>query len=446
MPAIMGFEEWKRRTYKTIGRRSTELKALDNAIENFHKREKWRAESEFLKEDFKRDLQQADLLKVDEAFGAWKSSHGLSYMSSGRNADDAIEELEAQLRAARVLTRKEAEAFAALEAMRNESLQNIFGGSQLQWKSLIKSRKLDLLNVGTATASLGLYTKDVVRIARGAKVKTIGARHRDLASSSGRLKSELVKMSFGPDALGQLGVVIDQLITEWLRDFIAAITPWFGVAASGATALIATAGAVSGMYSEYTLSQARPFIRSGDPSVAADALKRMLERAINANLRAAGRATAELGGKLTSMFVDGGAAVGPAIGAASAFAALIDSFMQIGREWQEMKKVNRLLSTSESLNSDLFTTCPLLGAYYLSTASDFEIMSLLTEDFGRANWQDTIEQVKRQHIGPLQELASSYVFNSRFALIDSSGAVLKYRGTVTQNVFDKMFKKMGLWK
>lgn len=443
MAVLISFQSWKNDTYSRWSRRSKELQALDRAIELFHVHEGWREESDFLKRDFKEQLRQADLKKVDEAFGAWRTAKGLDYLESTRNKKGAVAELEQQLRSARILTRSEQQAFAAMDEMRSQSIATIFGGKHLEWRSLVKKNRLDTLTATSQTISVVSRTAQVARIAKaGGNV----AKNPMLANALSKLGGDIVKTAFGVSGLEQIGGIIGQIVAEWIKDFIAAVTPWVGIAASGAMLVYNTAMAASQGYLEYQLVKARTYVRSGDPSAAAKALRELIERDRNMYLRAAARSGAELSAKLASAFVDGGAAIGPATGAASAIAGLLDTICMVGREWQEKNKVNKLLKNAELQGPDLFATCPLLGAMFLATASDYEIMMVLTDDFGRANWMDHVEQIKKAHIGPLQLTASSYVFNSRFVLCDADGSMLSYKGTIPQRGTDKLKKKLGLKK
>lgn len=447
MPDIIAYDEWISRTYHKVYRRSTELKALDEAIKRYHEHKSFRADSTFLRDDFKEELRHIDLKAVDQTFGVWRTSKGLSYRTSARNKKGAIDELEQQLRAERQFSQGELDAFRAMDQMREKSLQTIFGETRLEWKSLIKKRRLDLGSVTSNLGTIAFQANQIDNIARGtANTSTVLTRNAALRRSTASLGTDLLKGAFGVNSLSDLGPVIGQIVGDWLKDFVAAVTPWIGIVASGSKAIVYAGLAARDKYAKCTLVEQRTFMRSGDPSLAADGLNELITRNMNLNLRTAGRATAEFGGKLTSAFVDGGAAIGPAIGAASATAGLIDTFFMIGRQWQEKKKVNMLLEDPDQIDSDIFAKCPLLGAFYLSTASDYEIMMILVEDFGRSHWMDDIQKVKSTHIAPLQALASSYVFNSRFGLVDKDGHLLSYKGTIPQGAIDKLRKKMGLWK
>lgn len=239
---------------------------------------------------------------------------------------------------------------------------------------------------------------------------------------------------------------IGELVPGLVADLIASMAHYLSVAKAGAGFIKNVGQAV---YSEYRWVQARSALDAfepGDPFAAATAIKRMLERERNHQLRMATIYGAETAVKGAAIGLDAAAYGAPAVsgvltplaGMGSAFARLTEQIFLMARDVYERNKANKILADPASvrLDPEVLQVCPVLGCWFIACSTSSDIINFTTENMGKVGWMLDVEVLKRKHIDPMIEYARDLIADHRMevsGLTMSKGAVTRTSGNILTN-------------
>ena len=72
-------------------------------------------------------------------------------------------------------------------------------------------------------------------------------------------------------------------------------------------------------------------------------------------------------------------------------ASLMQLIYEIGRDYQEKKAINKIITSGQPLDHRVFDVCPLLGAYYIVCTNTSDVLDFMIEDIGSDEWLNDIE-------------------------------------------------------
>lgn len=377
--SIPSYAQWIQDTSANIVTpRSPKLKALDGAIQQYEK-----------------TRNEKDLWRVKNSFDDWKRDQGSGWEASVRNRNRAVTKLNAELdKAADYRTYQithftipELMALSVVAKERKKAIIKVFEDKQVTFKA---AKLKDQLKVSAQkikeTAEQGaayLTTKG-----KGSLPKTSGPPASDVVR---RKMEDMVKSMFsveGLDALGSLG----GFITTILGQCAVSIPPVVGHIKDGYDLFTGWAKVGSDLYQQYNISERGYAIDTGAPTAAFAALKSCLEEETKHEAISATRVTTSFALKTGLVFVDGGAISGPVVGAANALADFSHQIYLLAIEWKATKAINQAL-TSGQLDIRLFRSYPLMGCYFLVSATLSDLIPI--ESFGSPGWMDYIENLHR---------------------------------------------------
>lgn len=311
---------------------------------------------------------------------------------------------------ATTLTPQDFAAFAAISAARRDNLRTLFTGARIQYGAL------SVAKVGATVAMTG-------NAMRGA-ISEIGAAARPAVLSPGRIRAAaeaLIQKCADVDNIGELVEVVGSDLVEQL---IKEVMPVVGVLMSARGTAVAWAGVISSGNHLYNMPEYKTGVLRGDPLAAADAVHELTKRALARHTVDAARNTAVLGAKIAGLFADLGTATTVTIGLANALAGLALELAQLGADIKELRAGNLALAHPESLTLEVFTVCPLLGCYLLTSSDTSNVANFFIADIGTPGWMDRLEVMKRTRLDPLLELSGEYIRQSKLRVTRQDGAVI----------------------
>ncbi|MBL8209694.1 MAG: hypothetical protein JNK87_03230 [Bryobacterales bacterium] len=447
MPYLMQLESWMKLTEVSRKPRSKYLRAIDNRLREYHK-----APS------------PAALGKVKLALHHWKMSKGYdapagrpAWMLSDRNRSRAVETLDrqvfgmpetipsvladlAELPFYGLEAFAEADAKQVLKDARREALQELFQGKQVVIRktdmalaaSKIK-RHLDKAKAEgskAASAAAALATAP----ARAALARAT-EEYRKQAEEIAQQLIDILLSPFPVEVVKEIIAAIAELIPSFVAELAAALAPYLGVATAGVQAIRQTGNAIVAEYKWLTSEQHLVGFGKGDPIAAARAVREMVDRELTTALRLASLHTTDAFVKTAGHIADAATfgaptvstVVSPLSGMAKAIGVMAVTIHLLGRDFLEKRRANKLLSDAANvrLTPELFTTCPLLGCYFVACSNTSDIINFLTEDIGAVGWQLDVETMVTKHVQPIIKLAREAIHGARLevaGLENSKGA------------------------
>jgi hypothetical protein len=202
-----------------------------------------------------------------------------------------------------------------------------------------------------------------------------------------------------------------------LSGFYTALVPYFGCIKGGLDAAKSLYGAVDDVRDKFRAIEATPIVNSGGPKQALQAVSTLLDRRANDGFT---KGTVQALESVVNAALIGSGAGGVATSAvslASKIAVLSVIIRRRGLEWKEMKAGKLALGKPKTLSPTVFSVCPLLGCYLL-TSSDTSAIVLSCMASGQPpprGWMDQVEANKR-FLDPILVKAKSFVVDSVWAL------------------------------
>jgi len=146
----------------------------------------------------------------------------------------------------------------------------------------------------------------------------------------------------------------------------------------------------------------------------------------------AGRSTVSFSAKIAVHATGAGGIGDPLIGGVSAIASLVQLVYEIGRDYQEKKAINKIINSGQPLNHRVFDVCPLLGAYYIVCTNTSDIIDILNEDIGSAEWMNDVEDLAKK-LEKIKKTARKVIDKHRYYFdnmpnLKMSSEMMKKRG------------------
>lgn len=410
MAVLMSYSDWKEGTNTgTFSTRSSELKKLDKAIEAYHHR----------------PVTQREVFRALQIWIKSKERQNKSWRQSARNKrNGAVEKLYNQLT---VLSPADARALAALNAAPQETLKLLFAGAEVSWKNAFADKiSTNLINPRSDENAVKLsfqqYKNSASTNKFGVALNSAGATKASMSIHKSR--------SGAPASPGAIQKLISSVVpsaeqaavmTE-VRKLFPKLEGELAANAAPLLGVVTAAGAAGWNWLSAGRKQNRIMnanthhnqsLAGTTPSAAIQAMINLIKRERNADIFSASVSTAELGGKLATMAVDGGMASHTAIGLAANVAKLLNVIRIVYRDVKEKKEANAALKGN--INLFIFDTSPIVGCYMVCCAPTSVLMSLITHDIGKEGWMDKAEAAAK-HIDPLRKEAQSLIAGHRFEI------------------------------
>lgn len=455
MPEPMSLKSWLEQTDAgTFATRSSTLKAVDRALERYHATNS-----------------AADAGQLKKALAAWIDEKGARWKTTDRNRWGAVERLVQQvstLPGGQELSKMSKWVLltpldlAAIEEMKQEGVRlvtTLFSDKKLISKQSYLSdvrakyqaalqKKPPLLRSGGNPASLqnqppllrmgampqplqpslanagkpqptlpqsvvnpGLMQRAGRYVTSDdSKKKVLGA---DIAYGAMQLLNALV----GSESHSEIMAELTTIMPDFVKEFAAAATPIVGlITAAGSVTYHASQLLQKQCWMDSMADHINAGFSSGNPVAAMRAMVMILERQRNQEARNVGYSSAELGGKLLGMLVDGGTLTNIGVAITSYIAKLMDLVLMIRRDVKERNLANIIMMSGVDLDSRLFRTCPVLGAYYVCCAPTSVLVDRLLDHCGQAGSQGEVEYTAQKHIEPLRVQARLLIKDSRFVI------------------------------
>jgi hypothetical protein len=451
MATIPTYEQWKKDTHSLLHKRSDFLVAVDTAFEAYDK-----SKSEPAKAALK------------TAFDRWRfeqSKQGKDWKQSVRNGKGACTNLHRALNDLdkRRLSKEEVEAMHFINHAQARALQKQFEGKKLQFKSTT------LVGIAQGVGTRWERFKGGAKMLPGAgmKGKSIVTGVQNLHQGVQQLGTagKQGAMHAAQSGMGENFAMIRQKIGEFCKTlcpdldpnqvfaavglgsvekFATELAPFLGAVSSGGKAIVGWIGVVKTQWDRHSMEQKRFAISPGDPDAAFDALLLLMQREINSKAASAGVKTGAFTGKALGVFLDGGAATGPAIGLLEILAEILQTIVEYVRDYRECEAANKAL-TLGALNLDLFNTSPVLGCYFLCVQDHSTIINFAVGDYGTPNFVFDAERLIKK-IDPVLERARVFIQSSRLEIpgMDKQKGIAEAKGALAK-IKDKVQDRLEQW-
>lgn len=328
----------------------------------------------------------------------------------------------------------DAAAREMLAMARLQALNTMFTGTKLKFgtKSAL-SAVADMAKSGKAIAT---------GVQKAGKAAKAGSAAASTASSSPGTLSMVTDFISGCADVPGLDAVAEAIGAEALENLVAEVIPFVGIINSGRKLAQATARVVDDAHSLYKTAEWTEGALPGDPVAACKAVRNLIQRDLGKHSIQMAQQAAATGGKLAGILADGGTGTTVAIGIANAAATLGLQLFYLGLDIKDMRVGNARLAKPNSLDSTVFSKCPILGCYLLTCTDTSNIVNLLVDDIGGPGWMDRVETMKRTQLDPLLKIATSNITSSRLQL----DGLASNKGTFAQPSFFASVKSRALAK
>jgi len=407
----MDYNQWMKRTYSRTKRRSTSLKALDEAIRIRHEPaakkalEQWIQDHNRQNKDWHRSSRN-----VDGAVEALCKQVGLmgtiSYKNIGQEMDDKL-------------------AKAHLRREQRLAKEKMFTGKKVAFKSSFfgitkrKSKsKLDTVKATAQTAAgVGKKAKEAKSIAKN--IVTI------IEAITGNLE---------PDTASE---VITAVFGQSAANFALEAAPIIGVVTSGGQMVVGWVKVARTVGSKSDMKSRAVVIRKGDPSAAFSSILLIIDRDLKRQAADATIHSVAFTAKGIAILADAGAATGPIVGAVESIASLLNLLVDVAIDAKQVSDGNKLLR-AQNFDITMFNECPILGCYYIVIQDDSTIMDFDIDNMGGENWQLEAQRLKVA-IRPVIKKASDLIKNSRIEIPGLESAKGVYQASLLNKI--KLFYK-----
>lgn len=391
MSDIMPYTRWMKYTYG--GRtsiRSSQLKAIDAALNKYH--------TVPIKDN---------LDKLRTAIVGWMKKEGPGWKSSVRNKYFAVEDLYSQSMGIPVPPRSGAEIIG-FSLVRDESrviVDELFRGKSIDWKPWILPKLANNKWGLTLNTASGADNAASLRPGSGA-----------MATKAAEMAKEAFNTLVPLTVAGEVGMALARVIPDFMKEFIASMMPFAGVAATGGVAIYNGCKTIRSEYRLYDAHthQARS-LSADEPAAAIQALIRILERERNYNAYSAAVSTGSFVGQLTGVLVDGGTASTAAVGLAANVAKLVNIIRVIVRDVLEKNAANQRMCSNQ-VTGEIFDVCPLVGAYLILCVPTSVMVNTVFDRISEHGWRGDVERTVQKHLNPLRDHARRVVQEHRFII------------------------------
>jgi hypothetical protein len=499
MTFIMSIDDWKAGTYSRVYSRSTELKAIDAAIQACNNTDDadvdtvmtafaqlgQRSEQAQIVLQLQEAQQKLALKGLIKAFNTWATKEtrsGHAWRSSSRNSNGTVgtlhsqmvywdkkfkgttaRQLEAMERPERdAVTTAEAaerEALAALIEARNNSIPLMFrppstAGCKVLAIGDIDKNNLNNLKMKATVAKSGAQSARGIAQLSGVTLPSVSTPSVSSPSTGHSALSSAV----GGLVKDQFGVAMDAI--QWdvaetfLRDAllsavdsikseIMSVVPVLGLITSGGKVVFDTIKLVLEGITADELVKLTNRLERSDPRKALEAVQTWQKLEIAKRTSSLARNSATFGSQLAGALT-GGLAVPAqvAVSTATALLALAEVIGDIALQYKQSRALTAYLNnTTTPPNADIFAISPLAAAYYLLNTPDSHIALQLVA-IGEPGWQADVEMMKKDgEILLAQAQAARIIEGSRYRIKPPVG---RYRERCDKSLSDKAKAKLGI--
>ena len=371
------YDQWMQRTnLGVLSMRSTSIKNVDAALKNY---------DVFPSARHLRALRRAfDQWKVEKA--DWKKSD--------RNRKGGVTALDAMLRG----PEQELTPMDYLLQMQRQRIDMLFRGRQLV------TRKSKLIVPGVSAVS------NLENIRRGATA---------LGAASPAFVDTVRTLFRGFFGAGAPNVSLEVELAAYLGEHVASdlikdMAPYAGILTSGINAIYQWGkfGQAAARWVE--VHDCRWAVRAGDPTLAVNAIERVLSRDMTRRATQGTMSAFEAVARGASSAIAGPAAETITAGVMS-IAKLTYQVYIIGRDFQERSQANGIMSGAEPVTYTVFDKYPLLGCYYVVCVDTSDLVNFMLDDMGAAHWMDAVEELSRK-IDPIVRTSRNLINDGRFEI------------------------------
>lgn len=273
--------------------------------------------------------------------------------------------------------------------------------------------------------------------------------------------SETLK-EYAPEVVEEVVDFLVSAMPDFLGELTEAMLPYVGVATSGFSMAKNFAEASKSAYDIVKGKQHARFLGSGSPEAAGNALIGILEEELTYNSAMFGINSAAFTAKLAGNIADAVSFGAPTVSVivtptAGLTACLLQLSAQIGtlaREIYRKQEGNRLIQSGRFDPAELFDKCPVLGCYFIVSASGMNLYEMIPREMMRPEWECIRSVISKQHHFPLMEKAADLLASSRLCVTGGTGnlranELADWAGThgianIPGKVKSKIEKKIGL--
>lgn len=371
--SFISYNQWMTGTKLGLTKpRSAKLKKVDIALEQY---------------DLLRTQKQVSHLRT--AFNTWKLSKGVEWEESKRNHKDYVTKMEAMLNQSDLML----SPMDAILEEQSKLLQNLFRERKLHSRSLFglgKKKKATALN------QLKKVSDGVSAVEEAVKGGTVEGS----SDGGGMQKAVLNLVSELFNNVGTIDEIKEEIAAElggnFLTDLIAEMVPYAGVLRSGYNVIDNWKKTAKYAYSKHKVNKVAYVAKAGDATKAVKAIDECLERQIKHYGIKTMRSTVSFSAKVAVHATGAGGLGDPIIGGVSAMASIMQLIYEIGVDFQEKKAINKLINSGEPLDYRVFDVCPLLGAYYMVCTNTSDVIDIMNENYGTAEWINDVEDLAKK--------------------------------------------------
>ncbi|MEQ9400088.1 MAG: hypothetical protein RJQ04_13080 [Longimicrobiales bacterium] len=229
MAQIMSVGRWKRLTDGgSLVRRSGKLKAIDTALETFHKKP-----------------DPANLDALQRALVQWMQDKGADWRQTLRNQKRAVETLYVQVGDSRDSARPEVpavrietpdgivtwtgkDAEALVEAQRDALVVDLFEGRTLEWRDEFKKK------LGAEATDAVMATRTLARNTK----KLVQGSSSENQSRANRLAKSIVDDMVPKHLATQVMKALNAILPNFMKELAASVTPVVGIMAAGGSTVV----------------------------------------------------------------------------------------------------------------------------------------------------------------------------------------------------------------
>lgn len=374
---FISHQEWLEKTDK--GRfytRGDRLKKIDEALKAFNQDSNDRTYGALAEAFY--NWAESSNRKPEEQYKAGAGHTRDTFRLDPRNSKGAVETLLHQLK--------------AWYDIYGDGVQNPATRKKLQWYGQEEIEMMSFLKESADQALLEVFKDQYFRQRSLSDDLKLNSTTRDNRAS------QMIKMVIG--SVGdQYGIISDaekklllmallEIFPQVIKEAAANALPAIGVINATASFAVQATGAAAKFKKTNDARQKireqkfRASMHKGALG-AIDAASTYIEAEVSYVQKQLAVDGAALAGQIGSFFADGGVASGVAIAASKSIGKLVVAASTISNEIRQMELGNRLLS-SPDLDFEIFTKCPMLGAYAVCCASPLALYNWSTPDVGRA--------------------------------------------------------------
>lgn len=155
-------------------------------------------------------------------------------------------------------------------------------------------------------------------------------------------------------------------------------------------------------------------VRMGDPSEALAAIVAIIDRQIKKQTMDAAIHTTAFMAKGAAAVADGGTATNAVLGILETIATLLNTLADLVIDARQVDAGNKLIAAKQ-FDLTMFSTCPILGCYYVSVQDQSTIMDFDFANMGKANWHQEAERLKYA-IKPVIQQSTVLINTSRIEI------------------------------